>query len=53
MDKLVGIEINHYGIEIDSAWTYLALSWQLLLTSAIIFGIVRVVKLRKNKKVVA
>ena len=37
MDKLIGIEINHYGIEIDSAWTYLALSWQLLLTATILF----------------
>ena len=33
----VNIEINDYGICLDSAWTYLALSWQLLLTATILF----------------
>ena len=37
MSKFVGIEINEYGIEIDSAWIYLALSWQLFLTATILF----------------
>ena len=33
MDKLIGIEINHYGICLDSNWTYIALSWQILATA--------------------
>ena len=37
MSKFVGIKINEYGIEIDGAWIYLALSWQLLLTATILF----------------
>ena len=34
MDKLIGIEVNHYGICLDSNWTYIALSWQILVTAA-------------------
>ena len=31
------IEFNHYGICLDSNWTYIALSWQILLTASVLF----------------
>ena len=37
MDKFLGIEFNNYGIEIDGAWIYLALSWKLIATATILF----------------
>lgn len=39
MDNIVSLEVNNYGVCLDSAWTYIALSWQLIAT-AVIIGIV-------------
>ena len=36
MDKFLGIEVDSYGISLDSAWIYLALSWQIITTAALI-----------------
>ena len=43
------IEFNDYGIEIDSAWTYIALSWQILLTASILFVGYKFYKNWRNK----
>jgi len=37
MDKFLGIELDNYGIQIDSNWIYLALSWKLIATATILF----------------
>ena len=34
----MNIEINSFGICLDSNWTYIALSWQILTTGAILFA---------------
>ena len=34
----MNIELNGYGICVDSAWTYIALSWQILITATILFA---------------
>lgn len=47
MDKIIGIEVDGYGITLDSAWTYLALSWQLLATATVLFVAYKVWKNRK------
>jgi hypothetical protein len=31
------IELNHYGICLDSEWTYIALDWKLIILSAALF----------------
>ena len=36
MDKIIGIEIDGYGICLDSEWTYLALSWKLIATAVLV-----------------
>ena len=36
MDKILGIELDNYGIQIDSNWLYLALSWQLIATAVLV-----------------
>ena len=36
MDKFLGIELDNYGIQIDSNWVYLALSWQLIATAVLV-----------------
>lgn len=36
MDKLLGIEVNHYGVCIDSNWIYVALSWQIITAAVLI-----------------
>ena len=53
MNNFLEITFDKFGITFSTQWLYFNLSWKLILTSAVIFGIVRVVKLRKNKKVVA
>mgnify|MGYP003340396158 CR=1 FL=1 len=37
MNNKMTIEFNGYGIEIDGAWIYLALSWKLIATTTILF----------------
>lgn len=49
MDKIIGIEVDSYGITLDSAWTYLALSWQLLTTAALVWIGYRIYKKRFAK----
>ena len=45
----MNIEINHYGFCVDSAWCYIALSWQFLTTATIISAAVYAYKLWRDK----
>ena len=45
------IEIAHYGFLLDTAWCYVALSWQLLTTATIIAAATYAYRLwRKSQK---
>jgi hypothetical protein len=43
------IELNGYGFEIDTDWCYVALSWQLLITTALLITAYKIYKRKKNK----
>mgnify|MGYP003350142992 FL=1 len=45
----MNIEFNGYGVCVDSAWTYIALSWQILITATILFVGYKFYKNWKNK----
>ena len=47
MDKIIGIEVDGYGITLDSYWAYVALSWQLLATATVLLVAYKVWKNRK------
>jgi hypothetical protein len=32
----MNIEINHYGVCVDSDWIYVALSWQIIATAVLV-----------------
>ena len=49
MDNILNIEVNNYGVCLDSAWTYLALSWQLLATAAVVVIGYKIYKKRFGK----
>jgi hypothetical protein len=43
------IELDQYGFMLDTEWCYVALSWQLLIASALIFAGYKIYKRKKNK----
>jgi hypothetical protein len=46
MDNLVAIEVNSYGVCLDSYWVYVALSWQILATATALFVAYKIYKKR-------
>ena len=45
----MNIELNSYGFMIDTAWCYVALSWQLITLSVVGAIMYKVIKRKKNK----
>lgn len=45
----MNLEINDYGICLDSDWTYIAINWKLIVLSAVIFAGYKFYKRKKNK----
>jgi hypothetical protein len=43
------IELDRYGFMFDTEWCYVALSWQLLIASAIVAVAYKIYKRKKNK----
>jgi hypothetical protein len=43
------IELDNYGFIFDIEWCYVALSWQLLITSALVVIAYKIYKRKKNK----
>ena len=43
------IEVDTYGFMLDSDWCYVALSWQLLITTTLLITAYKIYKIRKNK----
>jgi hypothetical protein len=43
------LELNGYGLELDTNWCYVALSWQLLITTALLITAYKIYKRKKNK----
>jgi hypothetical protein len=43
------IELDQYGFMLDTEWCYVALSWQLLIISALFFAGYKIYKRKKNK----
>ena len=43
------IELGHYGFELDTAWCYIALSWELLTVATILTASIYAYKLWRNK----
>jgi len=43
------IEIDNYGFMLDTEWAYVALSWQLLITTALLITAYKIYKRKKNK----
>jgi hypothetical protein len=43
------IELDNYGFMLDTEWCYVALSWQLLITTALLLTAYKIYKRKKNK----
>ena len=43
------IELDQYGFMLDTEWCYVALSWQLLITTALLLTTYKIYKRKKNK----
>jgi hypothetical protein len=43
------LELGRYGLMLDTEWAYISLSWQLLITSAILTIAYKIYKRKKNK----
>ena len=43
------IELDEYGFMLDTEWCYVALSWQLLITTALLIIAYKVYKQTRNK----
>jgi hypothetical protein len=43
------IELDHYGFMLDTEWCYVALSWQLLITTALVSAAYKFYRVRKAK----
>jgi hypothetical protein len=43
------LELNNYGLELDTNWCYVALSWQLLITATLLVVAYKIYKRKKNK----
>jgi hypothetical protein len=45
----MNIELNSYGICLDSEWTYIAIDWKLITLSVIGYIAYKIYKRKKNK----
>jgi hypothetical protein len=43
------LELNDYGLELDTNWCYVALSWQILAITTLAVVAYKVYKWKKNK----
>ena len=43
------IELDQYGFMLDTEWAYVALSWQLLITTALLVTAYKIYKQTRNK----
>ena len=43
------LELNNYGLELDTTFCYIALSWGLLVTTALLTIAYKIYKRKKNK----
>ena len=43
------IELDTYGFMLDTEWAYVALSWQLLITSALLGIAYKIYKIKRGK----
>ena len=43
------IEIDRYGFMIDAEWFYIALTWQIMVTTALVVTAYKIYKRKKNK----
>jgi hypothetical protein len=43
------IELDNYGFMLDTEWAYVALSWQLLITTALLVVAYKVYKWKRGK----
>jgi hypothetical protein len=43
------IEIDTYGFMLDTEWCYVALTWELLITTALLITAYKIYKRKKNK----
>ena len=45
----MNIELNNYGLCIDSDWFYIALDWKIIILSVVGVTLYKVIKRKKNK----
>ena len=43
------IELDNYGFMLDTEWCYVALSWQLIITTALLVTAYKIYKQTRNK----
>jgi hypothetical protein len=43
------IELDGYGFMLDTEWAYVALTWELLITTALLITAYKIYKRKKNK----
>jgi len=43
------IELGDYGFMLDTEWAYVALSWQLLITTALLITAYKIYKIKRGK----
>jgi len=48
-EGLLTIELGRYGFMLDTEWCYIALSWELITTSALLTIAYKIYKRKKNK----
>ena len=48
-ENLMSIELNEYGFQIDTAWLYVAISWQLITLSVLGVTLYKVIKRKRAK----
>ena len=48
-EGILTIELGHYGFMLDTDWCYIALSWELLATTALLTIAYKIIKRKKNK----
>jgi hypothetical protein len=52
-ENIFTIELGRYGFMLDTEWCYVALSWQLIITSAIALIAYKIYKRKRNKKTIS
>jgi hypothetical protein len=50
-ENLFTIELGRYGFMLDTEWCYIALSWQLLIASAIVLIAYKIYKRTRKKNI--